>query len=112
MCRLLRSYDKVPFADQEADLRRMLGTLPIGRLSIDQTGIGMHLAENLGRDFGQVVPETFTNESKEIWATDFKILLAAQGRRVAEGPTARRSDPLHQEAPDADRQTVVRGRAR
>lgn len=75
VCRLLRSYDRVPFADQEADLHRMLTMLPIGRLSIDQNGIGMHLAENLGRDFGQVVPETFTNESKEIWATDFKILL-------------------------------------
>ena len=75
VCRLLRSYDRVPFADQEADLRHMLTTLPIGRLSIDQNGIGMHLAENLGRDFGTVVPETFSNESKEIWATDFKILL-------------------------------------
>jgi phage FluMu gp28-like protein len=75
VCRLLRSYDKVPFADQENDLRRMLTMLPIGRFSIDQNGIGMHLAENLGRDFGQVVPETFSNESKEIWATDFKILL-------------------------------------
>jgi phage FluMu gp28-like protein len=75
VCRLLRSYDRVPFAEQEADLRRMLTTLPIGRLSIDQNGLGMHLAENLGRDFGQVVPETFTNESKEVWANDFKILL-------------------------------------
>jgi phage FluMu gp28-like protein len=75
VCRLLRSYDKVPFAEQEGDLRRMLTMLPIGRLSIDQNGIGMHLAENLGRDFGVVVPEVFSNESKEIWATDFKILL-------------------------------------
>jgi hypothetical protein len=75
VCRLLRSYDKVPFADQEADLRRMLAMLPIARLSIDQNGIGMHLAENLQRDFVQVVPETFSNQSKEIWANDFKILL-------------------------------------
>ncbi len=75
VCRLLRSYDRVPFADQEADLRRMLNTLPIGRLSIDQNGIGMHLAENLRRDFAQVAPETFSNESKEVWANDFKILL-------------------------------------
>ncbi|MEO7735991.1 MAG: terminase family protein [Kofleriaceae bacterium] len=75
VCRMLRSYDKVPFAEQEADLRRMLSMLPIGRFSIDQNGIGMHLAENLGREFGQVVPETFSNESKEIWATDFKIQL-------------------------------------
>ncbi|HET9621189.1 MAG TPA: terminase family protein [Kofleriaceae bacterium] len=75
VCRLLRSYDKVAFAEQESDLRRMLDTLPIARLSIDQNGIGMHLAENLRRDHAQVVPETFSNESKEIWATDFKILL-------------------------------------
>lgn len=75
VCRLLRSYDQVPFAEQEADLRRMLDTLPIARLSIDQSGIGMHLAENLRRDFAQVVPETFTNESKELWANDFRILL-------------------------------------
>ncbi len=74
-CRLLRSYDRVPFADQEADLRHALAVLPIARLSIDQNGLGMHLAENLRRDFPQVVPETFTNESKEVWANDFKILL-------------------------------------
>jgi phage FluMu gp28-like protein len=77
-CRLIHSYDRVPFAEQEADLRRMLELLPIARLAIDQSGIGMHLAENLRRDFPQVVPETFTNESKEVWANDFKILLQRQ----------------------------------
>jgi phage FluMu gp28-like protein len=35
----------------------------------------MNLAENLSRDFPQVVGENFTNEAKERWATDFKILL-------------------------------------
>lgn len=75
VCRLLRRYERTPFAEQEADLRRMLELLPVARLSIDQNGIGMHLAENLSRDYPQVVPETFTNESKEVWATDFKILL-------------------------------------
>lgn len=75
VCRMLRSYDRVPFSEQEAALRQMLGMLPVARLSIDQTGIGMHLAENLSRDFAVVVPETFSNESKEVWATDFKILL-------------------------------------
>lgn len=74
-CRLLRSFDKTPFAEQEVELRRMLSMLPIARLSIDQNGLGMHLAENLRRDFPNVVPETFTNESKETWANDFKILL-------------------------------------
>lgn len=75
VCRLLRSYDRVPFAEQEADLSRMLNTLPIARLSIDKSGIGMNLAENLGRAFPQVAPEAFTSASKERWCTDFKILL-------------------------------------
>lgn len=74
-CRMLRSYDQVPFAEQEADLRRMLGTLPVARLSVDKSGIGMNLAENLAREYPQVSAESFTNDSKERWATDFKILL-------------------------------------
>jgi phage FluMu gp28-like protein len=74
-CRLLRRYEQIPFADQEGDLRRLLDTLPVARLSIDQSGIGMNLAENLARDYPQVVREVFTNEAKERWATDFKILL-------------------------------------
>jgi phage FluMu gp28-like protein len=74
-CRLLRTYVETPFAEQEADLRRFLDVLPVARLSIDRSGIGMNLAENLARDFPQVVPENFTNEAKERWATDFKILL-------------------------------------
>jgi hypothetical protein len=74
VCRLLKRYEKWPFADQEAELRRMLDALPIARFSIDQNGIGMHLTENLKRDYPQVVPESFTNESKERWATDLKIL--------------------------------------
>ena len=75
ICRLLRSYSMVPFADQEADLRRLLETLPVARLSVDRSGIGMNLAENLSRDYPQVVAEAFSNASKERWCTDFKILL-------------------------------------
>jgi phage FluMu gp28-like protein len=75
MCRMMRTFVNTPFAEQEAQLRYLLGTLPVARLSIDRSGIGMNLAENLSRDFPQVVPENFTTESKERWATDFKILL-------------------------------------
>ena len=75
ICRMLRRYDQVPFSEQEADLRRLLNLMPVARLSIDRSGIGMNLAENLTRDFPQVVGEAFSNESKERWATDFKILL-------------------------------------
>ena len=80
-CRMLRSYSDTPFAEQEADLRRLLNLLPVARLSIDRSGIGMNLAENLCRDYPQVVAENFTNETKERWATDFKILL--QRREIA-----------------------------
>jgi phage FluMu gp28-like protein len=75
VCRLLRRYEQVPFAEQEADLRKFLLRVPVARLSIDRSGIGMHLSENLAADFPQVIPEVFTNDSKERWATDFKILL-------------------------------------
>ncbi|WP_254360521.1 phage terminase large subunit family protein [Corallococcus exiguus] len=74
-CRMLRSFEGIPFAEQEAHLRRLLSVLPVARLSVDRSGIGMNLAENLARDFPQVVAENFTNEAKERWATDFKILL-------------------------------------
>jgi phage FluMu gp28-like protein len=74
-CRMIRSYNQVPFSEQETDLRRLLDKLPVARLSIDKSGIGMNLAENLSRDYPQVAPEAFSNESKERWATDFKILL-------------------------------------
>src|SRR5207302_390927 len=73
--RFMRTYVQTPFAEQEAELRRLLNTLPIARLSIDRTGIGANLAENLAREFPQVVEETFTSESKERWCTDLKILL-------------------------------------
>jgi phage FluMu gp28-like protein len=49
--------------------------VPIARLSIDRSGIGMNLAENLARDYPNVLPEDFTNNTKERWATDLKILL-------------------------------------
>lgn len=75
LARMLKSYHQVPFAEQEADLAHMLDVLPIVRFSIDCTGMGMQMAENLSRRFPQVVGEVFSNESKERWATDFKILL-------------------------------------
>jgi len=75
VCRLLRTFRDTPFDDQEAYLRHTLDTLPIVRLSIDEQGMGMHLAENLARDYPQVVPESWTQPSKERWATDFKLLL-------------------------------------
>jgi phage FluMu gp28-like protein len=85
-CRMLRAFHNTPFETQEGELRRLLEAVPIARLSIDQTGIGMHLAENLARDYPQVVPEWFTNEAKERWCTDLKIILQ---RRDLELPRQR-----------------------
>lgn len=76
----LRTLHAVSFADQEEDLRRLLRSVPIARLSIDATGMGRNLAENLRQDFSAVEEVTFTQELKERMATDFKILL--QQRRV------------------------------
>lgn len=73
VCRLLKRFDKVKFQTQEASLRQMLNLLPIGRMLIDQNGIGMHLTENISEDYPQVEGVTFTGTSKETWATDFKI---------------------------------------
>jgi len=87
-CVLIKTFDDVPFRKQEAELRHMLNLLPIARLSIDQNGIGMQLAENLSMDYPEVVvPEVFSNESKEIWAHDFKILMQ---KREIELPRTRK----------------------
>lgn len=74
-CKLLKRFDQTPFSEQEAELRRLLEHLPIARLSIDQNGIGMHLAENLSRDYPQVAPESSGGKDKERWAIDMKIRL-------------------------------------
>lgn len=69
-----KSFNRVPFAEQEAELDAMMTVLPIARLSIDYNGIGMNLAENMSTKYpGVVVCEEFTTASKEVWCTDFKI---------------------------------------
>lgn len=80
-CKMLKRYageGELKFHVQEEELRRLLDTAPIVRLSIDRGGLGMHLTENLQRDFPNVIGETFTNESKERWVTNVKILFQQQ----------------------------------
>jgi phage FluMu gp28-like protein len=77
-CKLTRTFKNVRFDEQEGELRRFLEHVPVARLAIDNTGVGMHLAENLARDYPQVVPEPFSNESKERWCTQVKLLLQRQ----------------------------------
>lgn len=73
--RMFQRFDRVPFKEQEQAVRDVLERLPIGRLSIDKTGLGMHLAENLSREFPQVIGDSFTTDRKEVLCNDFKILL-------------------------------------
>ena len=70
--RLMVSLDRIEFDAQERLLRHILTVLPVSTMLIDQNGIGMHLAENLAFD---TVAEgvTFTNASKQLWASGFKI---------------------------------------
>ncbi len=80
IARLFRTFKDVPFATQEAELRELLDTLPVARLSIDKNGIGMHLTENLFADYPVVQGESFSTDDKERWATNMKILF--QKRKI------------------------------
>lgn len=79
--RYRNTWQNRPFEEQFSTLMSMLDALPIARLSIDQNGIGMQLAEDLRTRYGvRVHPESFTLQNKELWATDLKVLL--EQRRI------------------------------
>lgn len=80
--RYLRWWHNQPFAAQHATLIDMMEALPIARLSIDEQGIGMQLAEQMAERFGSRVQKaTFTLQNKETWATDLKILI--EGHKIS-----------------------------
>lgn len=70
--RISVSLERVPFDDQQTCLGRMIEQLPFANVLADQNGIGMQLAENLGRT-GKVQGVDFTNPSKEVWAVEAKL---------------------------------------
>ena len=72
-CRALITLTDTPFGEQEGVLRRILDRLPVVRMSIDSTGLGLMLSENLARDYDQVQPCPFSNEAKERWCVNAKI---------------------------------------
>ena len=74
--RLAVTLDGVEFDDQEAVALHALARLPVTRLLIDRTGMGMQLAENMRRSRPErVIGVNFTNASKALWATDAKMLI-------------------------------------
>lgn len=64
--RLMETYKQSDFEIQEKELGRFLDISKPKRLCVDETGLGMELAENLRKKFGsQVEPIPFTNQNKE-----------------------------------------------
>ena len=83
--RLFKTYDKTDFAVQQADLEAMFQALGprLIRLDIDETGIGMMLAENLFKKFGaRVEPLSLTSQIKEMLAVNFRAGLEARNVRI------------------------------
>jgi phage FluMu gp28-like protein len=79
--RLAITLDGTQFDDQMDVLETAVTTLPIMKLLIDQTGIGMQMAETMsGRYPSRVEGVTFTNPAKALWAGNAKQL--TQQRRA------------------------------
>lgn len=77
--RLGITLDRVEFDDQAAVLNRALEILPVSQFLIDGYGIGMQLAENAMRRWGDKVQTgDFTNENKSLWAVELKLRFQRQ----------------------------------
>ena len=74
-----RSFKNTPFEEQRRQLQHYMKTLPIIKLGIDETGIGMQLAEQLQNEFGSRVRTlSFTNVLKNQLFTNLKIRFEGQ----------------------------------
>ncbi len=72
--RLGISLDRVEFDDQQAVVERVLNALPVRTLLIDRNGIGMQMAENLNKRYGERAQGVgFSLESKQLWAVEAKL---------------------------------------
>lgn len=79
--RLAITLDNCEFDDQFEVLQTAVSRLPIKKMLIDKGGIGYQLAENMAKKFPvKVEGADFTNKTKELWATNVKML--AQQRRA------------------------------
>ena len=88
VARMLKTFEKMSFESQKAELRALLTVAPIDWLAIDETGMGMNLAEDMEREFpGRAYGVPFSGERKHLWCNDFKIDLQ---RRVLVLPRSRK----------------------
>lgn len=70
--RIAISLSNVKFDDQQSCFEQLITRLPFTQILVDQNGIGMQLAENLGRT-GKATGIDFTNASKELWAIEARL---------------------------------------
>lgn len=73
--RLMLTLDNVEFDDQKDVIEQVVTSFPVKKGYIDQNGIGRNLAENLAKKYPTKIEGVdFTNASKQLWATDSKML--------------------------------------
>lgn len=81
--------DRKPFAEQMAVARQVAPL--VSRMSIDATGIGAMLAEELHREFPWVEPVQFTAQVKERMAVETKRLIEERNLLLPEDRRIRRA---------------------
>ena len=67
------SLDKVEYDDQEKFFKKVVDTLPLTKVLIDNNGIGAQLAENLHKYNRKCEEFPFTNPSKELLAVEARL---------------------------------------
>lgn len=73
--RLMITLDNCDFDSQYEVIEKILSLLPVVKFQMDRTGLGIQLAEKAMKDYpAKAEGVNFTNLSKELWATDAKML--------------------------------------
>jgi len=74
--RYLHKLTRVGFDAQEAEIEALMSISRCLRIEIDETGLGMQLAENMKKKFGhRVVPISFTSASKAEMSSNMKMMM-------------------------------------
>lgn len=88
LTRKIVTLSKTPFATQKAIISDLMRTTRCRRLCIDETGIGMNLAEDLKTAFGYgIEPITFTGQMKETLAYPVRNRMEDKTLRIPDIPS-------------------------
>ena len=73
--KLVKALHSTPFDEQMATIRTIIKLIETSKVTIDASGIGMHMAENLKKEFpSKVNPVVFNNENKHQMMSNLRIL--------------------------------------